>query len=80
MKKLVIADIIVAAICTILYLMFIPHNISTVENSTNDYTTIVKIIPLNLPKIVIEACKVFILVNIPNIFILIKSILTKKSS
>lgn len=73
MKKFMIGDLILAIICTISYLMRIPHHMSTLTSSSSVHSTI----PLSTTEMIFGAFTVFVLVNIPNIFLILKKSILK---
>lgn len=77
MKKFMIGDLILAIICTISYLMCIPHHMSTLTSSSSVHSTITQTIPLSTTEMIFGAFTVFVLVNIPNIFLILKKSILK---
>ena len=77
MKKFMIGDLILAIICTISYLMRSPHHMSTLTSSSSVHSTITQTIPLNTTEMIFGAFAVFVLVNIPNIFLILKKSILK---
>ena len=59
MKKFMIGDLILAIICTISYLMRIPHHISTLTSSSSVHSTITQTIPLSTTEMIFGAFTVF---------------------
>ena len=77
MKKFMIGDLILAIICTVSYLIRIPHHMSTLASSSGVHSTITQTVPLSTMEMIIGAFTVFILVNIPNIFLILKKSILK---
>ena len=77
MKKFMIGDLILAVICTVFYLMCIPHYVSTLIYSSSVHSTITRTIPLSNTEMIIGAFTIFVLVNIPNIFLILKKSILK---
>lgn len=76
MKKFMIGDLILAIICTISYLMRIPHHISTLTSSSSVHSTITQTIPLNTTEMIFGAFAVFVLVQHSKYFLNIEEINT----
>lgn len=77
MKKFMIGDLILAVICTVFYLIRIPHHMSTLTSSSGVHSTITRTIPLSTTEMIFGAFTVFVLVNIPNIFLILKKSILK---
>lgn len=77
MKKFMIGDLILAIICTVSYLIRIPHHMSTLASSSSVHSTITQTVPLSTMEMIIGAFTVFVLVNIPNIFLILKKSILK---
>ena len=60
-----------------LEMMRIPHHMSTLTSSSSVHSTITQTIPLNTTEMIFGAFAVFVLVNIPNIFLILKKSILK---
>lgn len=71
-KKIMLGMFCLSIICVILYLLLIPHT-ETVQHLVNNVEDVtITTHPLTLKSMLIEALKIFCIINIPNVFMLIK--------
>ena len=66
-NKLIILNVVIAIVCVGLYVILIPHSVKTEQISRQNYNAVVTIFPLTIKKVVIEACKIFVIVLLPTI-------------
>lgn len=76
-KKVIMVCMSLSILCMILYFIFIPHITSTNYFSNDTIEKIETVIPLTKTEIIINEIKIFIFVNIPSIFILLKYLVKK---
>lgn len=75
MKKkyvFMIADFILAIVCVVLFLIFIPHTSSTATIIGSNVKETIETVPLTTKEMALNSLLIFLIVNIPNIFLVIK--------
>ena len=71
-KKIVLGLLFVSIICTALYICLIPHTVYVDHIKNNIFNDTITTHPLSWANMLIQAVKLFLIINIPNIIIVLR--------